>query len=37
MGEAAETLAKCAKQGFFERMERIALTAHCGSVNGIGS
>ena len=35
MGEAAETLAKCAKQGFFERMERIALTAHCGSVNGM--
>ncbi len=35
MGEAAETLQKFGKQGFFERMERIALTPHCGSTNGI--
>ena len=35
MGEGAETLAKFGKQGFFERMERIALTPHCGSTNGM--
>ncbi len=35
MGEGAETMAKFGKQGFFERMERIALTPHCGSTNGM--
>jgi hypothetical protein len=35
MGEGIETLQKFEKQGFFERMERIALTPHCGSTNGM--
>jgi hypothetical protein len=35
MGEGQEILAKFQKQGFFERTERIALTPHCGSTNGM--
>ena len=35
MGEGIETLQKFEKQGFFERLERIALTPHCGSTNGM--
>jgi hypothetical protein len=35
MGEAQETLGKFQKQGFFERMERIALTPHGGNTNGM--
>ncbi len=35
MGEGQETLAKFQKQGFFERTERIALTPHGGSTNGM--
>jgi len=35
MGEGHETLAKFQKQGFFERTERIALTPHGGSTNGM--
>ena len=34
MGEGQETLAKFQKQGYFERLERIALTPHGGSTNG---
>lgn len=34
MGEGQETLAKFQKQGYFERVERIALTPHGGSTNG---
>jgi hypothetical protein len=34
MEEGQGTLAKFQKQGFFERMERIALTPHSGTVNG---
>ena len=34
MGEGQETLAKFGKQGYFERIERIALTPHGGSTNG---
>jgi hypothetical protein len=35
MGEAQETLGKFQKQGFFERVERIALTPHGGTTNGM--
>jgi hypothetical protein len=35
MGEGAETLAKFQKDGYFERMERIALTPHGGTTNGM--
>jgi hypothetical protein len=35
MGEGAETLATFQKQGFFERTERIALTPHSGTTNGM--
>ena len=34
MEEGQATLAKFQKQGFFERLERIALTPHSGTVNG---
>jgi hypothetical protein len=35
MGEGMETLAKFQKEGFFERLERIALTPHGGTTNGM--
>jgi hypothetical protein len=35
MGDGQEILAKFQKQGFFEKMERIALTPHCGPTNGM--
>jgi len=35
MGEGAEVLAKFQKQGFFERTERVFLTPHCGTTNGM--
>jgi hypothetical protein len=35
MGEGQEALNKFQKQGFFERTERIMLTPHCGSTNGM--
>jgi hypothetical protein len=35
MGEGIETLAKFQKEGFFERLERIALTPHGGTTNGM--
>jgi hypothetical protein len=35
MGEGQETLAKFGKQGYFERLERIALTPHGGTTNGM--
>jgi hypothetical protein len=34
MEEADAALAKFQKQGYFERLERVALTPHCGTVNG---
>jgi hypothetical protein len=34
MEEGQATLAKFQKQGYFERLERIALTPHSGTVNG---
>src|SRR6266496_1296038 len=34
MGEGQAMLANFQKQGFFERIERVALTPHGGSVNG---
>jgi hypothetical protein len=33
--EGLEVLSKFQKQGYFERIERIALTPHCGSTNGM--
>ena len=34
-GEEAESaLTKFQKQGYFERVERVALTPHCGNLNG---
>jgi hypothetical protein len=33
-GEGQEVLARFQKQGFFERLERVALTPHSGPVNG---
>lgn len=35
MGEGQEILVQFQKQGFFERSERIALTPHCGTTNGM--
>jgi hypothetical protein len=35
MADGQETLAKFQKQGFFERLERIALTPHGGTTNGM--
>jgi hypothetical protein len=35
MSEAKETLGKFQKQGFFERLEQIALTPHSGTTNGM--
>jgi hypothetical protein len=35
MGDGQEALAKFQKQGYFERMERIALTPHGGTMNGM--
>ena len=35
MGEGTEALARFQKQGFFERTERVFLTAHCGTTNGM--
>lgn len=35
MGEGTEGLAKFQKQGFFERTERVLLTPHCGTTNGM--
>jgi len=35
MNEGQETLAKFQKQGFFERLERIALAPHSGTTNGM--
>jgi hypothetical protein len=35
MSEAKETLDKFQKQGFFERVEQIALTPHSGTTNGM--
>jgi hypothetical protein len=35
MGEGVETLGKFQKQGYFERLERIALTPHSGTTNGM--
>ena|SRR5256885_8624272 len=35
MNEGQEALAKFQKQGFFERLERIALTPHGGTTNGM--
>jgi hypothetical protein len=35
MGECQEILAKFQKQGFFQRTERIALTPHGGTTNGM--
>lgn len=35
MGEGREALARFQKQGYFERTEQIALTPHCGSLNGM--
>jgi hypothetical protein len=35
MGEGQEILAKFQKAGYFERLERIALTPHCGTTNGM--
>jgi hypothetical protein len=35
MGEVQETLGKFQKQGFFERVEQIALTPHGGTTNGM--
>ena len=35
MGEGQEVLATFQKQGLFERSERIALTPHCGTTNGM--
>jgi hypothetical protein len=34
MGEGQEALSKFQKQGYFERMERVALTPHAGDLNG---
>jgi hypothetical protein len=34
MGEGQEALARFQKQGFFERIDRIALTPHMGNLNG---
>jgi hypothetical protein len=34
MEEADAALAQFQKQGYFERIERVALTPHCGTVNG---
>jgi hypothetical protein len=33
--DGLEILSKFQKQGYFERLERIALTPHCGSTNGM--
>lgn len=35
MGEGRDLLGKFQKQGFFEKLEQIALTPHCGSTNGM--
>jgi hypothetical protein len=35
MGEGQEALARFQKQGYFERTERIALTPHGGTTNGM--
>ena len=35
MGEGTETLAKFQKQGAFEKSERVFLTPHCGTTNGM--
>jgi hypothetical protein len=35
MGEGQEILAKFQKEGYFERTERIALTPHGGTTNGM--
>jgi len=35
MGEGKDILGKFQKQGFFERLDQIALTPHLGSVNGM--
>jgi hypothetical protein len=35
MGEGQEIFAKFQKQGYCERVERIALTPHCGTTNGM--
>jgi hypothetical protein len=35
MGEGMESLARLQKQGFFERTERVFLTPHCGTTNGM--
>lgn len=34
MGEATELIAGFQKRGFFERIDQIALTPHCGDLNG---
>jgi len=34
-GEGQEILVKFQTQGYFERFERIALTPHCGTTNGM--
>jgi len=33
-GEALDILGKFQTQGYFERLDRIALTPHCGTTNG---
>ncbi len=33
-GEGQEILGKFQAQGYFERLDRIALTPHCGTTNG---
>jgi hypothetical protein len=35
LGEGQDILTKFQKQGYFERMDRIALTPHCGTTNGM--
>ena len=35
MGEGTEALARFEKQGYFERSERVFLTPHCGTTNGM--
>ena len=35
MGEGTEALGKFQKQGYFERTERVFLTPHCGTTNGM--
>jgi hypothetical protein len=34
-GEGQDILTKFQKQGFFERSERLVLTPHCGTTNGM--